>query len=262
MTQGDREQRLVFGEVAELYDRYRPGYPGTVFDRLMEFGPLRSGDRALEIGAGTGRATRPLAERGLAVTAVEPSSRMAELARRNTEDLPGVTVEEGSFEGWALPKEPFRLVVSAQAWHWVRPEIGYPKARAALAPEGLLALLWNRPLAGSGRASELSAEIDEVYRREAPQLSAGLPGERDLDRRTEIEASGDFVEVVREQISWAATYSSDEYLGLLQTQSDHRLLDPGSLERLLTGIAAVLSRQGGALQQSYVTELYLARPRR
>jgi ubiquinone/menaquinone biosynthesis C-methylase UbiE len=63
-----RKQPLVFGEVAELYDQYRPGYQEVVFDRVVEFGELRPGDPALEGGCGTGRATLPLAARGLAVS--------------------------------------------------------------------------------------------------------------------------------------------------------------------------------------------------
>lgn len=255
---------MVFGEVADLYDRYRPTYPDLVFDRIVEFGQLRSGDRALEVGAGTGRATRPLALRGLAVTALEPSPPMAGLARRNTADLAAVRVDEASFEDWPLPPEPFRLVASAQAWHWVQPEVAYAKARDALEPGGTLALVWNTATGEEnrcGRGAELEAEIEEVYRREAPGLAHGVPGEREPDRVQEIEASRVFVEVVCEDYPWSTTYTSEEYLGLLRTQSDHRLLDPPVLERLLQGIDVVLAGHRGSLEQRYVARLYLARRR-
>jgi SAM-dependent methyltransferase len=254
----------VFGEVADLYDRYRPSYPDVVFDRMLEFGQLHPGDRGLEVGAGTGRATRPLALRGLAVTALEPSSAMAGLARRNTADMASVRVEEASFEDWPLPPEPFALVVSAQAWHWVRPEVAYGKARDALEPGGTLALVWNTATGEascSGRGAELETEIEKVYRREAPGLAQGVPGEREPDRHHEIEASGSFVDVVREDYPWSTTYTSEEYLGLLRTQSDHRLLDPPPLERLLSGIEVVLAGNGGEIEQRYVAKLYLARRR-
>jgi SAM-dependent methyltransferase len=258
-TQG-REQRLVFGEVADLYDRYRPGYPEVVFGRIVEFGQLRPGDRALEVCAGTGRATRPLAQRGLVVTALEPSPEMARLARRNTADLAGVRVEEASFEDWPLPREPFRLVTSAQAWHWVRPEVGFAKARDATGPRGSLALLWNSPTTGPDQL-ELGERLAEVYRRETPELSQGLPSDRDLDRQREINASGAFIDVIREDYQWSTNYTSGEYLGLMTTQSDHRLLEPEVLERLLRGIDEVLASHGGRVEQSYVTNLYLARRR-
>jgi SAM-dependent methyltransferase len=257
-TQG-REQRLVFGEVADLYDQYRPGYPDMVFDRVVEFGQLRPRDRALEVGSGTGRATRPLVQRGLAVTALEPSPAMARLARRNTADLAEVRVEEASFEDWTLPTDPFRLVASAQAWHWVRPEVGYAKARDALEPGGTLALLWNTAT-DERDLPEIGDEIDEVYRREAPSL-AHIRSEVPLDRRLEIEASGAFVDVLGEAYPWSTSYTSEEYLGLLRTQSHHRLLEPSVLERLLRSLEAVLATHGGKIDQRYVANLYLARRR-
>jgi SAM-dependent methyltransferase len=118
------KQPLAFGEVAELYEQYRPGYREVVFDRVVEFGELRPGDPALEVGCGTGRATLPLAARGLLVTALELSPEMARVARQKTRELVGVRVEEASFEDWALPREPLRLVTSAQAWHWGGPRSG------------------------------------------------------------------------------------------------------------------------------------------
>jgi SAM-dependent methyltransferase len=257
---------LVFGEVADLYDRYRPTYPNAVFDRMVEFAELQPGDRALEVGAGTGRATRPLGLRGLALTALEPSPAMARLARRNTADLAAVQVEEASFEEWPLPPEPFGLVASAQAWHWVRPEVAYSKARDALESGGTLALLWNTGFLTweenrSGHSAELEEQIEEVYRRETPSLSQGVPGEGEPDRQQEIVASGAFVDVLREDFPWSTTYTSQEYLGLLRTQSDHRLLDPPLLERLLSGIEVVLADHGGTIDQQYVARLYLARRR-
>jgi SAM-dependent methyltransferase len=200
--------------------------------------------------------------RGLVLTALEPSPAMARLARRNTADLPAVRVEEASFEDWPLPLEPFRLVASAQAWHWVQPEVGYAKARDALGTGGTLALVWNTATGEENRAgpgAELEGEIEEVYRRETPSLSQGVPGEREPDRQEEIAASGSFVQVVREDYPWSTSYTSDQYLSLLRTQSDHRLLDPPILERLLSGIEVVLADHGGKIDQRYVAKLYLAR---
>jgi SAM-dependent methyltransferase len=261
VASNSRERRLVFGEVAELYDEYRPAYPEVAFESLMEFAGLKAGDRALEVGCGTGRATVPLANRGLLVTALEPSPEMAQVARRNTAGLSGVLVEETSFESWRLPSQPFALVTSAQAWHWVEPEVRYQKAHRALGPGGCLALIWNtgEPARAGDRA--LEDEIEAVYQRETPTLTARVPSDLDEDRRSEIESSGLFDEVRREIYPWSTVYSADHYLGLLQTQSDHRLLDPAVRERLLSGIAKVLAAHDNQLPQNYRCCLYLARRR-
>ncbi|MGA7172303.1 MAG: class I SAM-dependent methyltransferase [Candidatus Dormiibacterota bacterium] len=260
MSTEPREQRLVFGEVAELYDRYRPGYPDAVFDRIVTYGRLGAGDAVLELGCGTGRATLPLAAKGLSVTALEPSAEMARVATQRTEGLAGVTVVEASFEEWLLPEEPFRLVTSAQAWHWLEPAVRLVKSHDALGAQGSLALIWN-VVTGIDASDGLQEQIEDVYRRVAPGLAARVPGESDLDRRLEIEASGLFVDVEREMYPWSMTYSTDEYLGLLQTQSDHRLLEPETRQRLVTGIAEVLADHGNVVPQEYCTFLYLARRR-
>jgi SAM-dependent methyltransferase len=104
-----REQRLVFGEVAELYDRARAAYSEAVIDDVLRFaGGDGSRLRALEFGAGTGKATVAFAVRGLAIVAIEPSAAMAAVARRNCKPFPNVRLECTTFEDWAVEANPLR----------------------------------------------------------------------------------------------------------------------------------------------------------
>ncbi|OKI53684.1 hypothetical protein AMK15_28620 [Streptomyces sp. MJM1172] len=89
----------VFGEVAELYDAARPGYSNELVADVLTYAAL--GDRAaVEIGAGTGKATVPFAELGTPLVCLEPDPRMAEVLRRNTARYSGVQVEVDGFESW------------------------------------------------------------------------------------------------------------------------------------------------------------------
>jgi protein-L-isoaspartate O-methyltransferase len=63
--------RAGFDDTAEAYQRTRPVCPPQPFDDLVRLAGLARGDRVAEIGCGTGQATVPLAERGMAVTAIE-----------------------------------------------------------------------------------------------------------------------------------------------------------------------------------------------
>src|SRR5438552_140762 len=92
-TSAEREQGTVFGEVAELYDRARPGYPTALVDEVLAFAP--ESPRVLDVGAGTGKATVPFAERGLEVVALQPSVGMAAVARRNCSRFPNDTRSVG-----------------------------------------------------------------------------------------------------------------------------------------------------------------------
>jgi ubiquinone/menaquinone biosynthesis C-methylase UbiE len=109
----------TFDEDAELYDRARPGYPSEVFDDLAKLAGIGPGCRVLEVGAGTGKATSPLAERGCRITAVELGADMPAVARRNLAGFESVEIVTADFETWPLPGEPFDAVVSATAFHWI-----------------------------------------------------------------------------------------------------------------------------------------------
>jgi SAM-dependent methyltransferase len=104
----ERERRMIFGEVAESYHHARPDYPAELIADVVAWagGP---GAAALEVGAGTGKATIPLARSGLSVVALEPSRDMADVLRRETADLPRVSVVDAGFEDWEPTASAFDL---------------------------------------------------------------------------------------------------------------------------------------------------------
>jgi protein-L-isoaspartate O-methyltransferase len=257
------EQRLAFGRVAELYDRARPSYPAAVVDELIDLARLQPGDRVLEVGAGTGKLTCLLAERGLEVLALEPSAAMADIARINCERYPLLEIEQVDFEHWRGSVRPLPLVVSAQAWHWVTPERRYVRAAEAIAPEGTLAAIWTLP---DWEDTQLRDRLRDAYRLAAPDLQADFPMHpasepTDLagDWDAEIGASAGFADAQVRKHPWSEVYSSAAYLELLQTHQDHILLEPVARERLLAAVAAAIDAAGGEIVLSFVTRLCLAR---
>lgn len=257
-----REQRLVFGEVADVYDRVRPGYPASLVDHAVTVVGLAAGDPVLEVGAGTGKATVAFAALGLAVHALEPDAEMAGVARRNAA-APGaaVIVSTTAFEDWVPDRRDYSLVMSAQAWHWVQPGVRLEKAHHVLAPGGALALFWNRP---DWPDTPLRHAIDEVYETVAPELGARTPGRsaQDAGRRActdELAASAWFDELDYTQHPWSTSYDAASYVELLSTQSDHRMLDADRRRHLLDGVAAAIDAAGGVVPVAYVADLYLAR---
>ena len=126
----------MFDQQAEAYDRFRPTYPDAVIDELL--GPVPAGLDVLDVGCGTGIASRQIAQRGAKVLGVELAPRMAEIARSH-----GVEVEIAAFEGWDAAGRTFDRVTSAQAWHWLDLPIATAKAASVLRPGGRLGLIWN-----------------------------------------------------------------------------------------------------------------------
>jgi len=267
----DDRRRLSFGGVAELYDRSRPSYPDALVDGVLEFAGAGAGagagerDRAVEVGAGTGKATALFADRGLSILAIEPSAEMARIARRNFAGYENVTIEQIEFERWRPPGHVFRLLFSAQAWHWIAPEVRYVAARAALEDGGALAAFWNRP---DWTACGLCEELGEAYRRNGragdadDPMNPTAPSEaRSADEfwSTEIAGASGFDGAEVRCYPWHQDYTRAEYLALLGTHSACLVLDAPERERLLDDIAAAIDARGGGFRMTYVTVLFLAR---
>lgn len=254
-----RERRDTFGEVAQRYDERRPGYPDAAFDDLLRLADLDPRSRVLEVGAGTGKATVALAARDLAVTALEPNRRMAEVLERNTGGWGAVRVEIGTFEAHTAESGAYDLVVAAQSWHWIEGAVGLRRAAELLGAAGWIALLWNTPV---DRGGDVALELDAVYERLAPGMVtqwAGSEGSLTPARwGRELEGSPHFGEVEAVSYPWTAAYTSDEYVGLLSTHSTHRLLEEGHRRRLLAAVADVVDRNGGEIAIRYRCQLYAA----
>ena len=255
------ERRLAFGRVAELYERARPAYPPAAVDELIALAALQAGDRVLEVGAGTGKLTRMLAERGLAVTALEPDGAMAQVARASLAGCPSVDIQQVAFEDWQ-GGERVRGLLSAQAWHWIDRERRYGLAGRALAPGGTLACMWTLP---SWATTALRDALGAAYREVVPGLAPDFPMHPASDPvalagvwSAEIDASAELTSPRVLVYPWSLRYATSEYLELLQTHQDHILLDPAERELLLAALAGVIDDAGGSIEIDFFTRVCLA----
>ncbi|GAA1035330.1 class I SAM-dependent methyltransferase [Virgisporangium ochraceum] len=261
MTDGDDYLRLrtTFGEDAERYDRARPRYPAQMFDDLAAAG-VRPGARVLEIGCGTGQATTDLAERGHRIVAVELGADMAAVARRNLARFGSVEVVTAAFEDWPLPDEPFDVVFSATAFHWIDPAVRVSKSADALRPGGLLATVRTEHIAGGNPEFWVAAQT--CYERFDPSTPPGLrqqPASAIPEDDRELVPSGRFGPARFHRYEWDASYTTAEYLDLLLTYSGHRALPAAQRSGLLDCIAGLIEGNGGRIVKRYLTELRLAR---
>jgi SAM-dependent methyltransferase len=265
----DRRNRLrtTFDEAASLYDEARPGYPAELFDDVITLSGIEPDGRILEIGCGTGQATAPFARRGYRILCVELGENMAAVARRNLEGHPQAEVRTGAFEDLALQEGSFDLVISATAFHWLDPDVAYPKVATILGDGGSLALFWNVHV--HSEASEgFFEEVQRIYEREAPEIVGpddhkGPPGPEEVhDRTAEIRDTGLFGRITTRHYRWDETYDSGGYLRVLNTYSGHRSLGDETRRRLLDGIADLIdTRFGGSIVKGYLTTLYVAERR-
>ena len=259
-----RDLGRIFNEVPELYDRMRPTYPDELFADLVAITGLSERSSVLEVGCGTGQATRSLARLGCAVTAVEQGAGLATLARRRLAQFDRVEVETSSFESWDDRGRRFDLILAAASWHWVDPSIGWPKAHHVLHPEGWMALIGNVVVRRPGEP-EVYAETADLHERFVPGSPdwGHPPLEADLRATSEgwglVEDPGSLFgpTIVRwyPAVQW---FDGSGFADHLRSTSLYRKLDPDVREPLLEAIAArIRSTMGDRVARRYLCGLWV-----
>lgn len=241
-----RQQRDLhaasFDRAADVYDASRPSYPADAVGWLLDGvdGPV------LDLGAGTGKLTAALAERGLEVTAVDPSPEMLRVLR---ERLPGVEAAEGVAERIPAPDARFGLVVAAQAWHWVDVDRAVPEVARVLRPGGRLGLIWNERDESVGWVRELGELMDA--------------GSAAFDDESDPVVPPPFGPLEKHETRWVQALSHDGLLDLARSRSyfitkdaDAQAAVIQSLRRLLREHPDLAGRD--IVELPYVTRSYRA----
>ena len=228
------ERSLSFGEQAAAYERGRPSYPPESINWLLPAGSVD----VLDLGAGTGKLTVRLAERGLAVTAVDPIPEMLEVLSGS---LPSVPALLGTAEEIPLPDNSVDAVLVAQAWHWFDPERAAAEVARVLRPGGRLGLVWNIRDERLGWVKELNRIIGCEH-----------------DPSEDSVRSDVFTDIETHRFEWTSYLTPQALLDLVASRSycitspaDVRRKVLGEVRELLSTHPALASSTGLALP--YVT---------
>ena len=200
-----------------------PFCPPQLFGDLIDLAGLEAGDRVLEIGCGTGQATVPLAEHGLAITAVELGAELAAVARRRLAGFRAAEVVTSAFEDWQPQGAPFDAVVAANSLHWIDPQLRYRKPYELLRSRGAMAVigcLWARP----ADAEAFWTDVQEDYRAAGYDGSPPPPPGQIGPQHFPPEAGHLFAEVASLRYPFQVPYRAEDYLANLATQSSTRAL--------------------------------------
>ena len=259
----DLDQRKSwYSPAAEAYFQVRPRYPQALIEQVIELAGLSKSSVLLEVGCGPAIATPAFARLGCPMTCIEPNPDFFEIARNECKPYPKVELQNCSFEEWDIGPKKFDAVIAASSFHWIPPEIGYPKAAAALNPKGFLILLWNKELQPE---YEIYQQMQGVYQTYAPALIR--PYENSADQVAILKQlgmmmieSGQFTELISDSLEVNVVYSVDQYLMLLNTYSPHLKLEPSQKEKLFEGLRQTLKVNGETVPLSYVSMFQIARP--
>jgi SAM-dependent methyltransferase len=263
-SRGGREHfRLTFDEDAAAYDASRPVPPADVFDELIALAGLQRGDHVLEIGPGTGQATRPLLERGLGVRSIEIGEHLAALARQRLAGFGDqVDIVHADFERWDPAGEHFDAVFSCNAFHWIDPEVRFAKTAALLESDGHLVVLATPWVIPPG-ADSFWWDVQEDYRAVGDYGfdPASAHPDRVQDLAPLVLASGYYQEPVTARRLFTVEFTADAYVLNLSTQSGTKELEPAARAELLERIRRRVQLHGGTIAAHLLAVLTVARVR-
>ena len=259
------EGRRLFGSDPAAYDSARPGHAQRVYEILIERCGLDQGTRTLEVGPGTGQATRRLLELGAnPLVAIEPDSALAAYLEKRLDGR--VDVRVVALEDVDLPANEFDLAVAASSFHWVEESLGLGKIFAALQPGGWFAMWWT--LFGEGGDADpfiaaTSPLLTDLLASPTRGMEGRPPHALDTEARlAALEAEG-FDIADHELVTWNASWDTVGVRALYGTFSPIARLDDARKKKILDGVARIGELDfGGRVDRRLRTSLFTAqRPR-
>lgn len=250
----------VFGTDAAGYDAGRIGYPADLYDTIRARLAKPPG-RTLEIGPGTGLATRDILAHldPSQLVAVEMDSALAKHLQAAVPD-PRLLVVRGDFASASITPD-FDLACSAASFHWLDPQIALARLRRLLVPGGTLALWWNSyRVAGIGDAfadavTPLLADIELP-----PSEGAEQHYSLDVDHHRETLAAAGFVDFEPFLFRRERKLAIAEVRALYASYSYVRALPETRRQTLLAAITAIVDGEfGGRVPNVVMTALYLTK---
>ncbi|MGO8877189.1 MAG: class I SAM-dependent methyltransferase [Acidimicrobiales bacterium] len=260
------ELRVSFDEVAEIYDRARHSYPPAAFADLFAYLRERrdvAHPDVLEIGPGTGKATRAFLDAGATVTGVELGSKMAAFLRNAFSGEKALTVVEGAFEEVDLPASSFDVVTAATAFHWVDPAVRVDRSVELLRPSGVLATLSTVQVQSDVARGffERTAPIYARYHEAGDHgYVAPAPEEATPPEFEELRGHTGLRDAVVMRYRWDQTYSTASYADLLRSYSNVQVMASDDREGLIAELCELIEAEfGGTVVRPLVIALAMAR---
>ena len=256
------EGRRVFGSDPAAYDTARPGHAERVYDVLVERCGLGRGSRVLEIGPGTGQATRRLLDLGAApLVALEPDPALASYL---SESLGArVEVRQTTLEDAGLERGVYDLGAAASSFHWIDEAVGLARISVALRPGGWLAMWWTlfgehaKPDAFISATTPLLEGLER-----SPSRGEEGRGPHALDREARVGAlqAAGFGAIEHELVRWQTSWDTNGIRALYGTFSPIARLDEPKRKETLDEIARIAREDfGDRVERTLVTSLYTAR---
>lgn len=251
----------TFSKVIADYEAARPVYPVELKKQIEVFSGIQPGAALMEVGAGTGQATGLFLEDGYPMDLLEVSGEQVRFLREKYGAYSNIRVKQGYFEEYEADRK-YDLIYSATAFHWVKSDIGYPKAWHFLKDGGTLAVFWHMSSVVKHEGDVFDG-LNAIRAKYLPDVGDGFDEagvEQVRQKRiAQIQSGGWFGMPQIHEYVWTDEYDADRYAALINTYSDTQLLNEAARTAYLDEIRAHIQNNGGSVQMPQHVMLYLVR---
>ncbi|MDE6412660.1 MAG: class I SAM-dependent methyltransferase [Eubacterium sp.] len=251
--------RLKFNEDVINYDNIRPAYVDELYKDIFSYAQIDNKSSILEIGIGTGQATLPFLKKGCNITAIELGNNLAEYAKNKFSAYKNINIINKDFMNVLLQSNQFDFVYSATAFHWLPQEQAFNKIKEILKPNGTIALFWNHPFPNrlDDESNIASKAIYDKYRPTDKPITEF--SEKDLLKYEKALELYGFTDIRSYMYRRTRTLSTDEYIALINTYSDHRALPADIKYSFETEMKNAINNIGGKINIYDTIDVYLAK---
>lgn len=249
----------TFDQAIVDYDKIRPTYCKELYQDIREYQAIDENSYVLEIGIGTGKATRPFLETGCVLAGVEPGEQLAKFAEENFKEFPRFCVHNTTLQEYECRENTYDLIYAATAFHWIPEEYGYKRVYELLKNGGAFARFAYHAGADKSRP-ELMEEIQKQYARYAGWDRAPKEyGEEKAIEVAEIARKYGFEDIAYKLYHFTKDFTAEEYMSLLRTYPDHMAVEASKRQQLFDGIYDAIQRAGGKITVYYTVDLQMGR---
>lgn len=236
-----------YTKLAAHYDK-RADYADAAIDELLKTAQIGAGGRVADIGAGTGKLTKKLLERGLVVDAVEPNDAMRSYGVKNTES-PNVTWRDGTGEATGLPSGVYAGNFFGSSFNVVDSTKALQEVARMLSPGGWFGCMWNH----RNLDDPVQAQIEGIIKRAVEGYDYGTRRE---DPTTIIDGFGQFGPVTGIEAGFLVTMSAEECVAAWRSHGTLQRNAGEKFDGIIADIAALLGDR--PVDVPYTTRIWVA----
>ena len=234
------EFRRVFDLIPDEFDRWRPQYCHEAFADIICYADLKPGKKVLEIGPGTGQATKPLLQTGCDYVGIELGEHLYNFTKKKFADFPNCHMINGDFCIYDFADEKFDMVFSAATIQWIQEDIAFGRSFDLLKPGGCLVMIANIGDDNIRNSHELIAEKNEVYKK---YFVPETPYTCRINKQNVVNYGFSPIEVT--DYEYDTDMTADDFVSFTMTHADHITLSEPNRSMFMDGLRNAVNNNGG-----------------